>query len=79
MIPAPLPPMLAFTTTGNRNPFAASTARVAWLMTRDFGYVPPGQLEKRLQFMGTLDGLEVYEDLATGKTVYIGRSWRGPK
>jgi hypothetical protein len=36
-IPAPLPPMFAFTTTGKRNPSLASTARDAWLMTRAFG------------------------------------------
>ena len=41
MMPAPLPPMFTFTTIGKRNSLAASTAREAWLMTREAGYFSP--------------------------------------
>jgi len=40
-MPAPLPPMFAFTTTGKRSPSLASTAFDAWLMTRARGYGRP--------------------------------------
>ena len=40
-MPAPLPPTLAFTTTGKRSPSAAAAAFEAWLMTRARGYGRP--------------------------------------
>src|SRR5262249_9436378 len=47
-------------------------------LSREFGYTPEGQAETRLGFMGTFDGLDVYEDLKTGKTVYVGRTGGKP-
>ena len=40
-IPAPLPPMFAFTTTGNRNPSLAAGASVPRWMTRERGAGSP--------------------------------------
>ena len=45
-------------------------------LSRDFGFVPEGRLKEHLRFLGTMSGMDVYEDLETGKTVYVGRSGR---
>ena len=46
-MPAPLPPMFAFTTTGKRSPSAAAGACDGWLMTRAAGYGRPSDFEQR--------------------------------
>jgi hypothetical protein len=41
VMPAPLPPMFAFTSTGKRSSAAAAGAWEAWLITRDAGCGSP--------------------------------------
>jgi hypothetical protein len=48
-------------------------------LSRDFGFVPEGRLKERLRFVGTTGGMDIYEDLETGRTVYVGRSGTKPK
>ena len=43
-------------------------------LSRDFGYAAGRGLKERLRFLGTMGGMDVYEDLETGKTVYVGRT-----
>jgi len=45
-------------------------------LSRAFGYVPEGRSKERLRLLGTTGGLDIYKDLETGKTVFVGRTGR---
>ena len=47
-------------------------------LSRDFGFVPDSRSEERLRFLGTMGNMDLYEDIETGKTVYVGRTGRTP-